>query len=243
MKTKLTLGIAVAAVIATVVLVFRTTACPQVFRGELRFTCVYESEGTNSVVKKVLAPELRDGKNTSGEYALQAIESLNASDEVKSGAKRAFAKKYNLVELSKDGESAFNSISFEGIISFENLSYDPVFQISATAKDRQTVDDVLRSWFEVMKSENDRRRMEQYKCSMENLLGWVQKFKHDIAAMDDEIRSLKDGGASVPSDLQYDRKEAGNVLRSLECDIKNLESSTNLYWQIKFLSLNVIEVE
>ena len=61
--------------------------------------------------------------------------------------------------------------------------------------------------------------------------------------MDEEIRSLKDKGAPVPLDLQSDREKASDVVSGLEHNVEILESPTNRFWQIRFLSLDVMEVK
>lgn len=246
MKIKLILVIALAiiiAIIAMVALVPMTMPHPDVFRGELRFACVYESSVTNGVAKKALSVVLPDDKAAMREYASKVVADLCASDLVRENAKHIFAEKHSRAKIPDTGTSTFDDISLQDITCSDASSCVPVFQLSATARDGQIVEDVLRSWFEAMLSENDKRRKEQHKSSMENLLGWVQKFKKDIAAMDEEIRSLKDKGAPVPLDLQSDREKASDVVSGLEHNVEILESPTNCFWQIRFLSLDVMEVK
>lgn len=242
-KVKLMLGIVMVFAVAMVLLLLRVTVRTDVFRGELKFTCTYESEETNNAAQKEFVPELHDGKSVMRGYASQFVAELYASERVRVDARRIFGEKRSLIKDSVDGKSEVDNVSFDDSVPFETTNDVAVFQISVTAKDRQIVNDVLWSWFEAMLSENDRRRNEQHKNSMENLLGWVQKFKKDIAAMDEEIRRMKDMGIPVPVDLQRDREGAGDVLSRLERNVEILESPTNSFWQIRFFSMNIMEMK
>ena len=174
MKIKLILVIALAiiiAIIAMVALVPMTMPHPDVFRGKLRFACVYESSVTNGVAKKALSVVLPDDKAAMREYASKVVADLCASDLVRENAKHIFAEKHSRAKIPDTGTSTFDDISLQDITCSDTSSCVPVFQLSATARDGQIVEDVLRSWFEAMLSENDKRRKEQHKSSMEHLLG------------------------------------------------------------------------
>ena len=115
MKIKLILVIALAIIIAMVALVPMTMPHPDVFRGELRFACVYESSVTNGVAKKALSVVLPDDKAAMREYASKVVADLCASDLVRENAKHIFAEKHSRAKIPDTGTSTFDDISLQDI--------------------------------------------------------------------------------------------------------------------------------